>query len=547
MFVGELHDFQIGGVERIVQRRQLLLAYDMGTGKTVVAIAAIEQLLGEGRIDSALIVVPASLRWQWAARVAQFADVDRREITLKGTALTVPSEEHCLVLDGHPAARMNQYRRISRRCPDYLIVSYETATSDWKELRKLAPDAIVLDEAQMIKNAGALRTKKIKRLTAPYRIGLTGTPMDNGNPEEIFSVMEWVDAAVFGRWDLFDHCYVIRNKNRRPVGYDNLDVLYRTLSEAMERRTLADPSVARTMPRVERARVEVELDARTRTLYARIERDVERALECAREEGASALDVEALYSGVHARGTGSRALGALAARMTCARLLLDHPQLLRISAAKREDSDQGGGSGYAAELARGGLLDDLDETPKLDALTRCVAEQLADPRSKVIVFTRYREMLTLLVKALKNYNPVAFHGELDASARAAAIARFNEPQCRAFISTDAGGVGLDLPMADCVINYDQAQGAGPARQRNTRHTRANSPHPRVRVVDLIARDTLDVHDAARLEAAHLVARASVDNSGARRAGRATLGAHLDDARKQRRAQDERAHPRTRAS
>jgi SNF2 family DNA or RNA helicase len=536
MFVGTLHGYQDQGVERAVERGSLLIAHGMGTGKTLTAIGAVEELLARSDVAGALIIVPASLKWQWAQRIAQFADVQRREITLKGTRLTVPTQEYCVVVDGSPAQRERAYRAMEmEHYPDYVIVSYESATADLKALQRLTFDVIVLDEAQAIKNASAARSKKIKKLTARYRFALTGTPMDNGKPEEIYSIMQWVDPSVFGRWDLFDRAYVVRNKYGRPVGYKNLDVLHRVLAPAMDRRTVRDPEVAACMPRVVHERVDVHMDETTRRVYARIEQDLTDALERAREEGGAHVDVAALYLG--GAQSGSAALGRVSTRMLAARLLLCHPQLLRISADKHLRSVRGKsgiGSAYAEAVRCGGWLEGLEGSEKLTALAGYVEQALADPGAKVIVFTAFREMLALLEQALDR-GPgacVRYHGELDAAARAAAIARFCEdPGCRVFISTDAGGSGVDLPVASHVVNYDPPASVGAWQQRNTRHTRANSVHALVRVADLVTVRSIEEHAHARLSDAQQVARAGVDDDASKRThARASLSAHLHETR-----------------
>lgn len=528
MFCGTLHPYQEDAVNRAVERGSILLALDMGTGKTVIALAVLEELMGRGEVAQALIIVPASLRWQWAQRIAQFTDTGQRTVIMRRLALTVPIEEHCVVVDGGPAERGNLYRRLAQRRPDYVIAGYDTASSDWRELRDLGFDAIILDEAQAVKNPAAARTKHIRRLRAPYRFALTGTPMDNGKPEEIYSIMSWVDPEVFGRADLFDGAYVRRNPYGRAVGYRNLHVLHDTLAPAMVRYTCTDPGVAVHMPEVVHTRVDVHLDACTRQAYARVEADLACALEQAREEGGVSVDVAALYAG--GVQNGGAALGRVSTRMLAARLLLCHPQLLHVSAAKhraaRKRSDPG--SAYARALVDAGHLDTVAAGPKLDVLVEVVRGANQEPGAKVIVFTAFREMLPLLSAVLAVHQPAVYHGELDTAARASAIARFTgDPECRVLVSTDAGGSGLDLPVASHVVNYDPPAGVGAWMQRNTRHTRANSVHRRVHVIDLITCATIEEHVYTRLRDAHAVALAGVDAHTQRSVHtRTSLSAHL---------------------
>lgn len=536
MFVGVLHGYQDDTVTRAAERGSLLIAHGMGTGKTLAAIGIAEELLARSDVAGVLVIVPASLRWQWAAAIAKFTDVQRRTVTLKGAALSVPQERDAVVIDGAPARRAAQYRAMQmEHYPDYVIVSYETASADWRELRRLSFDIIVLDEAQAIKNAGAARTKKIKKLTARYRFALTGTPMDNGKPEEIYSIMQWVDPSIFGRWDLFDRAYVTRNAYGRPVAYKNLDVLHRTLAPAMDRKTVHDPEVALCMPQVVHTRVDVHMDECTRGAYARIEHDLACALEDAREAGGAQVDVAAIYTGAAQRG--SAALGQVSTRMLAARLLLCHPALVRISAGKFLASvkDKNGiGSAYAQQLVFSGALDTVECSPKLQVLRDLADKILATPGNKIIVFSAFREMLPLLEEGL-DLGPgavVRYHGELDAASRAAAIARFSQDAgCRVFISTDAGGCGVDLPVASHVVNYDLPPGVGAWQQRGTRHTRINSVHRIVHVIDLVTVHSIEEHVHARLLGAQQVAAAGVDDRAHAHAHRrSSLSAHLERTR-----------------
>jgi SNF2 family DNA or RNA helicase len=497
-----LYPFQEPVVDRMVERGSLLLGCGMGTGKTVMAIAAIEELFARDEAHDAMIICPASLRWQWAAAIARVTDTGARQVKLKKAWLTVPEEQYCRVLDGTV-----DWDELHDDRPDYLICSYEFAARNVAEIRHLQPDIIVCDEAQMIKNSGSARTKAIKKLNPAFRFAATGTPMDNGKPEELFSIMQWVDKDVLGRWDLFDKAYVERNQFGGVKHYKNLDLLHRTVSQAMERKTADDPEVAAFMPSVEYEQVFIGLTPRTRALYSRISADLSVTLENCQS---SYKDIAAIYHG--GQESVDPKLGMAMAQRTAMRMLLDHPQLLVQSAAacavKEKRTDPG--NAYALVLDQAGLLDTTEE-PKLVALCAHVDELLEDPEAKGVIFTSYATMLPILAEALADYGPECFDGSLTAAARSAATARFaTDPACRLLLATDAGGAGLDLPVASFVVNYDPPQGLGRYLQRNARHQRAGSRHKVVRVVNLICKNSIEEHDYAVLWAAHAAAREGID-------------------------------------
>ena len=79
-----------------------------------------------------------------------------------------------------------------------------------------------------IKSPGSARSRHIKRLKTPYRFGLSGQPIEN-KPEELFSIMEWVDDTVLGRSDVFDKLFFVRNAAGRAKFYKNLPLLRKTM------------------------------------------------------------------------------------------------------------------------------------------------------------------------------------------------------------------------------------------------------------------------------------------------------------------------------
>ncbi|MFE6745928.1 DEAD/DEAH box helicase [Kitasatospora purpeofusca] len=512
MFTGRLFPYQLDAVQAVVDQEAILVAYSMGTGKTVITIAAVEQLLGDRTIRSALIIVPASLKWQWAQRIAEFTDVERREVDLRGARLTVGADEMCMVIHGDARQRAEQWEYVRLTCPDYVIASYNTIRNDWDQILRTPFEAVVLDEATTIKNFASQITKLIKRLQPPRRIALAGLPVEN-RPEEIYSIMEWVDPAVLGRWDLFDQSFIVRNYFGGVQRYRNLDLLHKRLRGSMIRKSRLDPEVAQHLPDVVEATRTVTLPAPTRVLYRRIMRDLTSALD---ELGSSAdsLDLAAYYAGA-SEGGERTAQGRVMARVLAARLLLDDPRLLMDSAVAFHEG-RGEGSAYIAELVASlptGV--DLLAAPKLDELDRQVAAMLEEPGAKVAIFSTYRRMLPYLAERLdKHADLVTFHGEMNSFQKAGALQRFSADEgCRIILSTNAGGYGVDLPHAQFLVNYDLPDSRGVYDQRNTRHVRASSTYEKVYVLNLIVEDSLEERQLATLAMRGKLAGAIVDGRG----------------------------------
>jgi SNF2 family DNA or RNA helicase len=503
------YPYQDSAIDQILDNGFGLIAYEMGLGKTLVAIAAAEELLGDDEIDMALIVVPASLKYQWAESIAKFTDVETKQKKVKREHITIPTERYCVVVDGPPAKRKEQYKFIRENRPDYVIIAYSNVVNDFRSVKRLEADCLILDECTAIKGFKAQRSKKVKALAGNWRIGLTGTPIEN-RPEEVYSIMEFVEPDVLGRWDLFDKTYIDRNGYGQVRKYKNLDLLHKRLKKVMARKTRLDPEVAPYMPKVDHSEVYVGLPPKAWKLYNVIARALVSDLEESQFTGG--FDLHAYYSG-ESDGDMS-AQGKIMAKMMALQMLCNHPDLLRESAEKYDRYE--GGSQYAWDLHQAGLLDNLGAPEKFNRVVEEIRTILEfDPQNKVIVFSFFKGMLRLLQDALSDYDSVAYTGDLTATGKAAAKARFqNNEDCRLFLSSDAGGYGVDLPQANYLINYDLAHSAGTMDQRNARHVRAGSGFDLVYVMNFLVEGSIEERTFERLVFKRKVAKAVIDGKGA---------------------------------
>ncbi len=145
-----LYAYQREGVERFFARGRLLLADDMGLGKTAQAIAACHVLWHTGRVRRGLLVVPAALKPQWVREWQAFTDAP------------------AAVVEGTPGERRVAFEACRR---GFLLVNYEQLIRDLDVVREWAPDIVVLDEAQRIKNWATKTALSVKRLDPPYPSG----------------------------------------------------------------------------------------------------------------------------------------------------------------------------------------------------------------------------------------------------------------------------------------------------------------------------------------------------------------------------------------
>jgi SNF2 family DNA or RNA helicase len=459
-----LYPYQEAPVEKLISRGSLLLAFGCGVGKTLISIAAAERLMEENYVSLSLIFCPASLKYQWEARVNEFTDSSVQ------------------VIEGNKETREKQY---SDSNADYIIASYDSAVYDYELLSKLTPDFVICDEVSAIKSFRALRSKRIKKLFSkvPFRLGLTATPIEN-KPDELFSLMQWVDASVLGRYDLFDKAYITRNANGWVTSYKNLDVLNQRLGDSMMRKTRHDPEVRPYLPDVDEDNWTVPMPPKVKSAYKIIARDM---LDEMRN-----LDVFSNFD-VHSYSKGEdegSAPGRLMAMHMCLEMMLDHPELVYWSASEYA-KDSPNGSAYAAHLTDTKILDGIKESQKLRVLKAELELILADPDSKVLVYSKYKPMLRLIADYLP-WKSVFYDGDLSAKEKNDVIQRFTaDKDIKLFLSSYAGGYGLDMNMADVLINFDLPWSFGAQDQVNSRHIRASSVFGKVYIRNLITENSIE--------------------------------------------------------
>lgn len=470
MFKGTLYPFQEEASQRMMDRGQMLLAMIMGAGKTVTTLSAMEGLIAEGEVDRVVIVVPSSLKYQWLKEIKKFTD---------STAV---------VIDGSPKQREVLWRT-ALRCR-YVIVNPEMLVNDEKYLANLSANAIVIDEATMIKSPKAKRSKFLKKLGKkfPYRFALTGQPIEN-RPEELFSIMEFVDPKVLGRFDVFDRTFIVRNHFGAPVRYRNLQQLNITMEESMVRKTRKD--IEDQLPKVIHQVIPVEFDSFGASTYEKISADLLTEINNALSKHGHGFDLWSHYNG----GGKDDAQGQIMSRLTVLRMLCDNPRLVLESASAFDDpSKHDEGSQYASTIVQAGWISESAKTPKLEAVVQYIKDVLdEDPTNKVVLFSFFKKNLLLIQEATKGLTgSVLFMGGMGADERDRAKERFqNDDRVRLFLSSDAGGYGVDLPQANYLISYDLPWSAGKLDQREARIIRLSSTHPHVTVTSFVMKGSIE--------------------------------------------------------
>jgi len=443
----KLYPYQREGALHLAFTERALLADDMGLGKTVQAIVACEILRQTRHIERVLIVTPVSLKGEWEDQIRKFCG------------------QSVQLVMGPRQARLSQYRT-----PAFFnIANYEQVLVDQRDIvESLAPDVVVLDEAQRIKNWQTKVAHTIKRLSSPFAFVLTGTPLEN-KIDELYSIVEFLDPHLFGPLFRFNREYYQLDERGKPSGFKNLDKLHRTARSVMLRRR-KDQVEEQLPPRQMETRL-VPMSGEQTTRYEEHQAVVARIIQVAKRRPLRPEEFDRLQQ-----------------RLACMRMLCDTPYILdpecRIS-------------------------------PKLDELAALLDAVLASETSKVIVFSEWARMLELVRGRLEDERiDLAWHtGSVPQEKRRAEIARFkSDPACRVFLSTDSGATGLNLQVADTVINVDLPWNPAKLEQRIARAWRKQQTRT-VQVYNLVSEGTIEHRMLGTLRAKQRLADGVLDGRG----------------------------------
>ena len=422
----ELYEYQREGALFAARAGRCLIGDEMGLGKTIQAIAVAEIMARQLGVERVLIVCPTSLKHQWEQEIARF--IDRKATVIGG--LRGRRQEDYAVTDSF-----------------FKITNYDTVHRDLDLIQSWSPDLVVLDEAQRIKNWNTRTARSVKRITSPYALVLTGTPLEN-RLEELVSIVEFVDKHRLGPTFRFLADHQVQDEHGKVVGYRNLDGIGRSLAPILIRRN--------------KSQVRLQLPERLdKTFFVPMTREQRAHHEENREAVARIVTKWRRYKFLSEADQRRLMICLQSMRMSCdSTYLLDH---------------------------------ETDFGVKADELVTLLDEVLEQPSAKVVIFSQWLRMHELLVRRLKKkpFGHVLFHGGLDGSARKALIERFrNDDGCRAFLSTDAGGVGLNLQHASVVVNMDVPWNPAVLEQRVGRVHRLGQRQP-VRVVNFVAQGTIE--------------------------------------------------------
>ncbi|MDR1290379.1 MAG: DEAD/DEAH box helicase, partial [Planctomycetaceae bacterium] len=332
-----LRPYQEIGVRWLQMLTQLglgaCLADDMGLGKTIQVITLLLLKKNSGKKSTALLVAPASLLGNWESEVNKFTPSLKIYIAHSSGAGTKPPQN---------IEDIN------------LVLTTYGMTERLEWLKRQKWDAVILDEAQAIKNAGTRQAKAVKELQTTQRIAMTGTPIEN-RLSDLWSLFDFLNPGLLGNRTSFTRFVKLLQSQDKKVNYAPLRKL---TSHYILRRLKTDKNIIADLPDKTEVIAWCSLSKQQTMLYSQVVEQLKNELK---------TDIQ----GIKRRGIVLSAL--MRFKQIC-----NHPS-------------QYTGDGEYKELLSG----------KFERL-REIGEEIASRQEKVLIFTQFREITEPLSKHLQN-------------------------------------------------------------------------------------------------------------------------------------------------
>ncbi len=347
------------------------------------------------------------------------------------------------VIEGSLDKRIHQYKTDEF----YKIASYGVALNDIEHINSANFDLIILDEAQKIKNWKTKTAQNLKKLNSEYAIVITGTPIEN-RIEELHSIIEFLDPYRLGALFRFLDKHQLKDETGKIIGYDNLNDISKVLDGMLLRRTKT--TIKKQLPERVDKNYFIEVTKEQKEIHSDYNYIVTKLVSKWRRYGfLSEKDRQRLLI----------ALG-------CMRMVSDTTYIL----------DQKTNYGN-----------------KINELVEILKDIFENTDNKVVIFSQWERMTRLIGRELKKMN-IEFEylfGGVPSVKRKDLINNFNnDKNKRVFLSTDAGGVGLNLQTANVVINIDLPWNPAVLEQRIGRVHRLGQQQ-NVQVINLISKGTIE--------------------------------------------------------
>ena len=398
-FSGTLRPYQRRGFSWLLFLRKWglggCLADDMGLGKTPQTLASIQHDWEQSeRRRPTLLVCPTSLTGNWSKEAQKFT-----------------KDLPVMVHHGSNREKGDSFKKKAEK-QGLIVTSYGLLQRDLKELERVEWRAVILDEAQNIKNAHSKQAKSAFSIKSDYKVALTGTPVEN-NVADLWSLMQFINPGYLGTQKDFKENFF------SPIQYERcqeaIQKLQRITRPFILRREKTDKTIISDLPEKLEMKVYCSLSKEQISLYEAAVRDVAKSLEVAEGPEKSAIILAALIK---------------------FKQICNHP----------------------SQFLKDGNLSS-DRSGKLTRLTEML-EEVLQINERALIFTQFKEMGDILKSHIQEHTGkevLYLHGGTPKKKRDKMVERFQSDNGPSIflLSLKAGGTGLNLTNANHVFHYDR--------------------------------------------------------------------------------------------
>jgi SNF2 family DNA or RNA helicase len=438
--------YQTEGILFCATAGRTILADDMGLGKTIQAIGVAQLFHEHLQVQKVLVICPTSLKYQWQSEIEKFSTASAK------------------VIEGNYVSRKQLYQEEGHL---YKIASYNMAVNDLELINSYQPDLIILDEAQRIKNWQTKVSQSIKKLQSKFALVLTGTPLEN-KLQELYSLVQFVNPLLLGSLYNFISQHEETDETGKITGYKNLHQIKERLQPMLLRRT--KKQVLQQLP-------------------ARIDKNL--FVEITPEQKAIHNEYGEMVNRLVLRW---RRMGFL--KEEDRQRLLIYLNMMRMVCNSTYVLDQ-----------------ETNYQTKLDELFSILDQVLQTGDEKIVIFSQWERFTRLIAQELDRLKIgyANLNGSIPSHKRKELFDRFNQDAaCRIFLSTDAGGVGLNLQAGSYLFNMDLPWNPAVLEQRIARIYRQGQKK-NVTVINFVAEHTIEHGMLGKLKFKSALAQGVLDN------------------------------------
>ena len=403
-FKSKPYPHQIEAFNYILKWGRILVADEPGLGKTAESIYASDFLQKAGKAKKCLIVCGVNtVKYTW---------LDEIKMHSNQKAILIDEDTYYAIINIEALRKETIFQRLDG-----------------------AAECIICDEIHKAKNGKSKQGHALRALKAPYKIGLTGTPVDN-KVEDLYNILSWLGAEKRSFYKFRDQ-YCILNRWGAVIGYRDLQSLKEQLSKVMIRRKKEDVvDLPEKIYKTEYVDLTTEEARKYRELQKGILDNIDKL-----------IDMENPLSSI-----------------------------------------------FHLREVTGGLYTPDDKNAKLSRIQEIIEEEIVPAGKKVIVFSEYEKVTEIYKRALTQYHPAYITGSVSPEKRQEEVKRFqNDADCQVCIGTiRAMGVGITLTAASTVIYADRDWTVSANRQAEDRAHRIGTTE-NINVITVVAKNTIDEH------------------------------------------------------